>query len=63
MCAFHGAHPAGILRMSKSAPGSFVALTGACACPVLDTGTESIAVALVKGQIGRIADLHGDSRP
>ena len=36
---------------------------GAGACPVLDTGTESIAVATVEGQIVRIADLHGASRP
>ena len=53
MCAFHGAHPAGILRMSKSAPGRFVPPAGAGACPVLDTGTESIAVALVGGARAR----------
>ena len=63
MCAFHGAHPAGILRMSKSAPGRFVSPAGAGACPVLDTGTESIAVATVEGQIVRTDNLHGDSRP
>ena len=61
MCAFHGAQ--GILRMSKSAPGRFVPPAGAGACPVLDTGTESIAVAMVEGQIGRTADLHSDSCP
>ena len=48
MCAFHGAHPAGVLRTSKSAPGRFVPLAGAGACPVLDTGTESIAVVDVR---------------
>ena len=53
MYAFHGAHPVGILRMSKSAPGRFVPLAGAGACPVLDTGTESIAVALVEGACAR----------
>ena len=63
MCAFHGAPPAGVLRTSKSAPGRFVPVAGAGACPVLDTGTESIAVAMVEGQIVRIDDLHGDSRP
>ena len=53
MCAFHGAHPAGVLRTSKSAPGRFVSPAGAGACPVLDTGTETIAVAMVEGARAR----------
>ena len=51
MCAFHGTQ--GVLRTSKSAPGRFVPPAGAGACPVLDTGTESIAVALVEGARAR----------
>ena len=61
MCAIHGAQ--GVLRTSKSAPGRFVPPAGAGACPVLDTGTESIAVAMVERQIVRTDNLHGDSRP
>ena len=57
----HGAQ--GVLRTSKSAPGRFVPPAGAGACPVLDTGTESVAGTTVEGQIVRTDDLHGDSRP
>ena len=55
MCALHGAHPAGDLRSSKSVPDRFVRQWA--------PATESIAVALVEGQIVRTDNLHGDSRP
>ena len=41
MCAFHGAHPAGDLRSSKSVPDKFVRQRV--------PATESIAVAMVEG--------------
>ena len=38
------------LQTALDAPSLvFLGLTGAGACPVLDTGTESIAVAMVEG--------------
>ena len=49
MRSIPGAPPSGTLRVSKSVPDGFVPSAGAGACPVLDTGTESIAVAMVEG--------------
>ena len=62
MCTFHGAQ--GVLRTSKSAPGRFVPPAGAGACPVLDTGTESIAVVDVRPpwRTGHPADVQICSR-